>query len=258
MKQPGNREILDVAIAAAVEAGKITLEYFRSGSFEVETKADASPVTIADKRAEECIVGMIRGAFPDHRIIGEESGASTGDGPVTWIVDPIDGTKTFICGVPLYGVMIGVEIEGDVAAGVVHFPALDETYYASRGDGSYCNGRRIHVSETSSLEGAVMLVTDTKRFARDPEKAAGHDRLMSAVKMYRSWGDCYGHMLVASGRAEIMLDPVMSLWDLAPLKVIVEEAGGVFTDWSGERTIHGTSGISTNRALRDAVMEKLR
>jgi histidinol phosphatase-like enzyme (inositol monophosphatase family) len=251
------REILDVAIDAAYEAGKITLEYFQTRSFEVETKADNSPVTMADKRSEERIVEIIRRSFPDHGIIGEESGTSRGSGAATWIVDPIDGTKSFICGVPFYGVMIGVEIDDEVVAGVVHFPALAETYYASKGGGSFWNGRRMRVSEVGAIESAVLLATDTKRFARDPGKARGHDRLVAAAKMYRSWGDCYGHMLVASGRAEIMLDPVMSVWDLAPLKVIVEEAGGVFTDWEGAATIHGTSAISTNSAIRDAVMEAL-
>lgn len=252
------REILDVALEAAIEAGKITLEYFQTGSFDVETKADNSPVTMADKRSEECVRAIIGRGFPDHAIVGEESGTTNPEGPATWIVDPLDGTKTFICGVPLYGIMIGVEIEREVVAGVVHFPALAETYHATKGGGSYWNGRPMRVSDVSALDKAVLLATDTKRFARDPVKAAGHDRLVEAVKMYRSWGDCYGHMLVASGRAEIMLDPKMSIWDLAPLKVIVEEAGGVFTDWEGVATIHGTSAVSTNAALREQVMEMLR
>lgn len=252
-----NRSLLDVAMEAAFEAGKITLEYFQTSSFEVETKGDNSPVTVADKRAEERIVKIIRRSFPDHSIIGEESGESGGSGPATWIIDPLDGTKTFVCGVPFYGVMIGVEIDRKVEVGVVHFPALGETYYATRGGGSYWNGRRMRVSTVSDISKAVLLATDTKRFERDLTKGHGHDRLMSAVRMYRTWGDCYGHILVASGRAEIMLDPAMSVWDCAPLQVIVEEAGGVFTDWDGVPTIHGTSAISTNSLIRTAVMEML-
>jgi histidinol phosphatase-like enzyme (inositol monophosphatase family) len=253
-----HRELLDVAIEAAIEAGKITLEYFQTTSFEVEMKENSSPVTIADRRAEERIRGMITRAFPGHGIVGEEFGTTEGSEPITWIVDPLDGTKTFVCGVPFYGVLIGIEIAGEIEAGVAHFPALGETYYASKGDGSFWNGRRIRVSTTAAMSDAVLLATDSKRFDRDPEKSEGHRRLVAATKMYRTWGDCYGHMLVASGRAEIMLDPAMRPWDAAPLKVIVEEAGGHFTDWSGTPTIYGKSAISTNAALHAATMEMLR
>lgn len=251
---PLHRDILDTAIEAAVEAGKITLQYFQTSSFEVETKADSSPVTIADRRAEESITRIISSRFPGHGIIGEEHGCRDGSEPVTWIIDPIDGTKSFICGVPLYGVMIGVEIEGAADVGVVHFPALGETYYAARGCGSYWNGRRMRVSETADIADAVLLGTGSKRFPRESEKGRAQEALAGATKFHRTWGDCYGHMLVASGRAEIMLDPAMSVWDCAPLQVIIEEAGGVFTDWSGRRTIHGGSAISTNARLRPEVM----
>ena len=248
------REILDTAVEAAVEAGKITLQYFQTASFEVELKSDRSPVTIADRRAEERIAEIVGKRFPGHAILGEEHGLRGGSDPVTWIIDPIDGTKSFICGVPLYGVMIGVEIEGRADVGVVHFPALGETYYAARGFGSYWNGRRMRVSQTTDLADAVLLSTASKRFPPDSDVGRAQEALTERTKLHRTWGDCYGHMLVASGRAEIMLDPKMSVWDCAPLAVIVEEAGGIFTDWSGERTIHGGSAISTNANLRDEVM----
>lgn len=252
------RTFRDIAVEAAIEAGKITLEYFQISSLDVEMKENQSPVTIADKRAEERIVSIIRRNFPDHGIIGEESGTSEGSGGITWIIDPLDGTKTFIAGVPMYGVLIGVEADGEVVAGVVHFPALGETYYASRGDGAYWNGRRMRVSEVSDAARALLLATDIRRFERDPEKEAGFRRLLPATRMFRTWGDCYGHMLVASGRADIMLDPAMSVWDSAPLKIIVEEAGGIFTDWAGIPTIHTGSAVTTNGHLHQKVMEMLR
>lgn len=252
-----HRDILELALDAAVEAGRITLQYFQTRSFETEIKEDNSPVTIADKLAEKRLIGMIRARYPDHAILGEESGASDGSAPVTWILDPIDGTKNFICGLPFYGVLVGVEIEGTVAVGVAHFPALGETYYASTGGGAYWNGRRIRVSTVSDLAQAVVLTTNTRAFDRHPDKAAAHEHLAAGAKMYRSWGDCYGHVLVASGRAEVMLDPKMSPWDSAALMPIVEEAGGVFTDWSGNPTVHGGSAVSTNAALRPLVAEVL-
>ncbi len=246
-------DILDLALQAATEAGKITLQYYQTDTFATEIKQDQSPVTIADKRAEEHIVARIRARYPDHAILGEESGETAGSAGVTWILDPIDGTKTFICGVPFYGVLIGVEIAGRVDVGVAHFPALNETYYAVRGGGSFCNGRRIHVSQAGTLAEAVVLTTDTRAFAKQPAMAEAHRVMMEGAKLYRTWGDCYGHMLVASGRAEIMLDAKMSPWDAAALLPIVEEAGGVFTDWAGNATPHGGSAISTNAAIRPFV-----
>jgi len=248
----------ETALQAAVEAGEIISEYYQLPSLAVEMKENQSPVTIADRRAESHIISVIRRHFPDHAILGEESGASGGDGGVRWIIDPLDGTKTFIAGVPLYGVMIGVEADGDVVAGVVHFPALGETYHAARGGGACWNGRRMQVSSVADPSAALLLATDIRRFDRDPEKKEGFLKLLPATRMFRTWGDCYGHMLVASGRAEIMLDPAMSIWDAAPLKVIVEEAGGVFTDWSGTPSIYSGNAISTNAALHGIVMEMLR
>ncbi len=215
---------LDVAVEAAVAAGRITLQYFQTNTFTAETKADSSPVTIADRKSEELIAGTIRRNFPGHGIVGEESGESTGTEPVRWIIDPLDGTKTFIRGVPFYGVMIGVEIEGRVEAGVVQMPALGETYYAARGSGSFRNGERLRVSETARLDDALLLTTDVAGITKRPAKEAGFQRLLGGARMFRTWGDCYGHLLVASGRAEIMLDAKMSIWDSAALAPIVGTA----------------------------------
>lgn len=252
------QEIRDIAVEAAIQAGRITLEYFQTPTFSVELKENRSPVTIADRRAEERITSIIRHHFPTHSIIGEEQGASPGSAPVTWIIDPIDGTKSFMRGVPLYGVLIGVEIEGEVQVGVVNLPALGELHYAVRGAGAFWNGRRSRVSSVDALSEAALTFTSPNGMRRSREKNDGYERLSAAVQFERGWGDCYGHVLVATGRAEIMLDPSVSIWDVAALKVIVEEAGGVFTDWQGTPTIRGGSGISTNANLHAATMEMLR
>ena len=250
-------ELLDTAIEAAHEAGKITLRYFRSSQLKVEAKSNNSPVTEADKRAEEVITKIISSRYPDHAILGEEHGAKEGNEPVRWIIDPIDGTKTFIRGVPLYGTLIGVEVNGDVQVGVVNMPALDELYYASSGSGAYMNGRKITVSTIDNLSEAAILTTSERSVRDNPEKSTGYVELVRKTKLQRTWGDCYGHVLVASGRAEGMLDPGMDLWDSAPLKVLVEEAGGIFTDWNGKATIYGGSAISTNWELGEKIREVL-
>lgn len=249
--------LLDVALEAAYEAGRITQSYFQTTDFAVETKSDDSPVTIADRRAEERIVSVVRRHFPTHSILGEESGETVGSEPVQWIVDPIDGTKSFISGVPLYGVMIGVVVEGVPSVGVVHFPALGDTHHAARGLGAYWNGRRSRVSDRASLEEARVLSTDARRITGDPARAAGYLELERRAKLVRTWGDCYGHMLVATGRAEIMLDPKMSIWDCAALLPIVEESGGHFTSWRGEARIDGGDAISVNDRLFETVLELL-
>lgn len=250
--------LLEAAIDAAHSAGKKTLPHFRARDYDVEYKENRSPVTVADRNAEEEIARIVRRRFPDHGILGEEFGSREGTAPVRWIVDPIDGTKSFVQGVPLYGTLVGIEVEGQVAVGAVYMPALDETYYAATGLGAFCNGRRMKVSDTSDLSEAVILCTDERRLRNDPAKGPGYVELCGRTRFQRTWGDCYGHMLVASGRAEAMFDPGMEIWDCAALKVIVEEAGGVFTDWSGAPTIDGGSAISTNAALRDEIMDVLR
>jgi histidinol-phosphatase len=200
-------ELLDVALSAAREAGEVTLRYFQR-NLTVETKADLSPVTIADRESERVLRQRIEQRFPDHGILGEEFGAVRDDAAYRWMLDPIDGTLSFIRGVPLYGVMVGLEHACEPELGVVHFPALVETIWARRGGGAWWNGRRAKVSEVARLADATLVTTDLAGFA-----AAGFDvayqRLRAAVKLERTWGDCYGHMLVATGRAEVMVDPIL-------------------------------------------------
>lgn len=249
-------EILTEAESFAREAGALTLRYF-GGEVEIDTKADGTPVTVADREAEALLRTRIEQRFPGHGILGEEHG-ETGEGAdVRWIVDPIDGTKSFIAGVPLYGVLIGVEIEGVPSVGIAHFPALRETVVAGRGIGARLNGRPCAVSPRTELSRSVLLTTDAGAIADSPV-GNGWRALRNAVAVTRTWGDAYGHILVATGRAEIMVDPELSPWDAAPLLPIVSEAGGRFSSLEDEATIHGGSGISTNGILHGAALDRLR
>jgi histidinol-phosphatase len=249
------RTLLDFAVEASWQAGKITLEYFQAGT-AVERKSDASPVTLADRRSEAKLRESIQRHFPAHGILGEEYGEVLGHSPYRWILDPLDGTRSFIQGVPLYGVMVGLEYAGRAILGVVHFPAMGDTVYAAKSEGCYWNGRRAQVSSINTLEDAVLLATDVGSLY-----AAGRGRifetLQNQTRLQRTWGDCYGHILVATGRAEIMLDPILNIWDCAALQPILEEAGGTFTDWSGTPTHDGGNGFSTNGHLFHTVMQTI-
>jgi histidinol phosphatase-like enzyme (inositol monophosphatase family) len=247
---------LDFAMDAAWQAGQLTLAHFQTG-VAVERKGDDSPVTVADRGAEQLLRRLIEGRFPGHAVVGEEYGESERDSTYRWIIDPIDGTQSFIRGVPLYGVLIGLEIAGEVAVGVSHFPGLGEMVAAARGEGCRWNGRPAHVSDVSRLDQALLVFSDWAGFAGHG-RAEAWARLCQATRTLRGWGDCYGHCLVATGRAEVMLDPIMSAWDCAALLPILQEAGGTFTDWQGQATIYGQEAVSTNGALFDQVMEIVR
>jgi histidinol-phosphatase len=255
---PENNELkslLDFAVRLAREAGDITLRHFK-GSFAAERKADDSFVTIADREAERFLRASIEQSFPDDGILGEEEGEKIGTSRRRWIIDPVDGTYSFVHGVPLYAVLIGLEIDEEPVLGAVNLPALNELVYAARGLGCFWNGEPARVSETKSLSEALLLATDfgtAEQYGFGPAAA----KLQHQVNARRTWGDAYGHVLVATGRADIMLDPVMNVWDCAALLPLLEEAGGTFTDWQGKRTIHGGNAISTNGRLFDNVMETI-
>ena len=228
----------------ARRAGAITLEHFMT-KLSVETKADESPVTIADRRTEQFLRDEILRLFPADGIVGEEFGVTEGSSGRKWILDPIDGTKSFIHGVPFYGVMIGVEERGEMVAGTVYIPPLGEATTAVRGQGCWWNGRRACVSQVAALSDSLLLTTDVAHHAASG-RGASWQALASRARLVRTWGDCYGYILVATGRAEVMMDATMSAWDAAALMVIMEEAGGSFTDYAGERTVYGNCGIGTN------------
>ncbi len=249
-----NALLLQAVHDAARVAGDIALSYYRRG-VSVESKGDGSPVTIADREAEQAARGWIARHFPGDEVLGEEFGYTAGKGR-RWFIDPIDGTKTFVRGVPLWGSMIGVA-EGDtVLAGAIYCPAVEELVTAAVGEGCWLNGVRCQVSSIARLEEATLLTTDDT-FRYNPERAPRWAALARQAAVARTWGDCYGYVLVATGRAEVMVDDKLSPWDAAALIPIITEAGGVYTDWRGGGAVDGGDGIATNTALANSVRRLL-
>ena len=248
------RPYLEFATLTAYEAGRLTLGYFGTQEALPEFKADDTPVTVADRKAERLIRERIAARYPKHAVIGEEYGETEGADPYhRWILDPIDGTKAFVRGVPLYGVLIGLEIEGVCEVGAAYFPAMDEMVCAATGEGCYLNGRRTHVSKTQKLARGIACFTDAASFG-EQGRAAAWERLLFAAGSAHGWSDAYGHALVATGRAELMLDPIMNPWDCGPFPPILREAGGFFGDWSGNETIYANEAMSTTRTLLPEVL----
>jgi histidinol-phosphatase len=246
-------DYLDFAVETAYLAGRLTLGYFQTG-LEAELKGDRTPVTLADRQAEELIRQQIERRYPHHAIEGEEYGRrETGSASHRWFVDPIDGTKSFVHGVPLYAVLVGLEIEGTVRVGAAYFPALDEMLAAASGYGCWWNGRRAHVSGVSALENAVVAFTDVASFAAHG-RSRQWERIKQATYYQAGWGDAYGYLLVATGRVELMLDPVMNTWDCAPFPPILQEAGGFFGDWQGTPTVYGGEALATTQQLLPQVL----
>ncbi|MDX1412546.1 MAG: inositol monophosphatase family protein [Candidatus Promineifilaceae bacterium] len=242
---PSTTTLLEFALDAAWQAGRMTLAHYQT-SIQISRKDDNTPVTIADREAELKIRRLITDNWPDHGIIGEEFGREPRKSSYTWIIDPIDGTNSFISGVPLYSTLIALTDGDHALIGVAHFPALGETIYAVRNGGCYWNGRRAHVSNVDKLSDAVLLTSGLNYFG---SKTPAWERLVDNTYIQRTWGDAYGYFLVATGRAEVMVDPAMHLWDSAPFQVIIEEAGGTFTDWQGNPTIHAPESMATNGTL---------
>jgi histidinol-phosphatase len=251
---------LDERVAPAAELARITgtvaLRHYRT-HLTVETKADGSPVTVADRAAETAARAWVQSRFPQDGVLGEELGEERPGAGRRWIIDPIDGTKAFVRGTPLWGSLVAL-CEGErVLAGAAYFPAVDELVAAAPGAGCWWNGSRCHVSSVSTLADATVLTTD-ERFPENPERAAGFRALARVASVSRTWGDCFGYLLVATGRAEVMCDGTMSVWDAAALQPIIEEAGGEFTDWLGVATAFGGSAVATNRLLAGEARATLR
>lgn len=242
---------LAFALDAAVEAGRLTLAWFQ-GAAGFELKDDASPVTAADRAAERRLRDRIESAFPGEPILGEEEGGvQSGE---QWVIDPIDGTKSFVCGVPLYAVLLSYEDAQGPLIGVSYFPALDWLVYAERGQGAFANGRPIRVSPQTNLDEVVICVGGHRSLEKH-DRLEGFQKVAREVMATRTWGDAYGHCMVAAGRAHAMVDPVVSKWDISAVNLIVEEAGGQFTDFSGKR-LPQTEAVSSNGALHEWLLEQ--
>lgn len=247
--------LLEAVSEVASVAGRVALGYFKAGA-TIDIKSDGSPVTIADRNAEQAARVWISSRFPGDDILGEEYGATGAHAIRRWYIDPIDGTKTYVRGIPLWGTMIAVAEGDEVIAGAIYCPAVDELVAAAAGCGCWWNGVRCAVSAENALERSTILVTDD-RFAHNPARALRWQALGKRVAVTRSWGDCYGYVLVATGRAELMVDDKLSPWDAASLFPIIREAGGIFTDWRGGIATDGGDGVASNAALavvfRDAL-----
>lgn len=241
------KELLDAAIEIARIGGEHTLNYFKK-DIHIISKDDDTPVTIADRETEQILRKEILSRYPDHGIVGEEFGTTNEGSNVTWVLDPIDGTKSFIHGVPFYTTLIGVLMDNEPVVGIIYAPALDELCAAGIGLGATFNGEPCHVSETKELSEATFLVTEIDRFRQMGQQELFQE-LLDRTRLHRTWGDAYGHMMVATGRADLMYDPELNIWDAAALLPVVQEAGGVFSDVSGEQTIHSGNGYSTNEFL---------
>jgi histidinol-phosphatase len=267
--QPASGDLetrLDLALSLARQAGELVMRHFqRLTAPQIERKRDGSHVTIADREAERLIREAVASTFPGDALLGEElgaSGESAGTPPeFRWIVDPIDGTASFVHGVPLFGTLIGVERDGVPVVGVIHMPALGETVHASRSGGAWWTRPgerpvRTRVSTASRLADALVLTTSTDYF-RATGTMDAFVRLSGAARSVRGWSDCYAHLLVATGRADAAVEPKVNPWDVAPLGIIFPEAGGTHTDWLGEPTIHSPCSIATSPSLLPELVQML-
>jgi histidinol phosphatase-like enzyme (inositol monophosphatase family) len=231
------------------------MKHFEAG-IEMEDKSDDSPVTNADREAEVYLSAALEEAFPEDGQMGEEGVAKDSRSGRRWIIDPIDGTKAFVRGVPLWGTLVAC-CEGEtVLAGAVCYPVVDETLAAAVGEGCWWNGTRARVSAVDTLAQATACITD-ERFPGRPHRAAQWRAVAAECGVVRTWGDCYGYLLLATGRAEVMVDDLMNPWDAAAVLPLVTEAGGAFTDWRGRATAFGGDVIATNAALASLVRGRL-
>jgi histidinol-phosphatase len=234
----------ELAVEAARVAGDLARTYYET-TFDVERKADDSPVTIADRQAEQSIRAAVGKYFPADGFLGEEYGDQPGTSGFRWVIDPIDGTKSFIRHIPVWATLVGLEYKGEQIGGVAYIPVFGQVYRALRGDGAYMNDRRVRVSDVPRLKDSFLCYSSLTWFQK-----AGRERtfldLVAKTQRQRGFGDFYGFVLVAEGAVEVMVEHGVNPWDVAATKAIVEEAGGTFTDWSGTPTIHTPDVLATN------------
>jgi histidinol-phosphatase len=248
--------VLDVARRSVQAAATVSLRRFET-SLAVETKGDGSPVTIADREAEAAILETIRASFPDHAVLAEESGAAGSPALGRWIVDPIDGTRGFTRGGTFWGPLVAYEREGEVLAGAIALPALGRTYWAARGLGAFRDGVRLRIREESDLARATLSLGEMRGLLAPPHGSAVLEMIRGAGST-RCHGDVAGASLLLDGQADLWLEAGVKPWDLAPHAVLVEEAGGRFTDFEGRRTPHSGNAVAGGAALHDAALRSLR
>lgn len=248
-------QYLQFAHELARESEELILKHWKRGGLAVSLKADRTVVTETDQEVETMMRERIKAAFPEHGIIGEEFGNENEDAEYVWILDPIDGTVSYVHGIPLYGSLYGLLHRGQPILGVINQPNLGQLCIGD-GETTTLNGEPIHCGDKQDLSEAVLLCTDPRR-PHHHQNGPAFDALIRQVHTYRGWGDCYGYLMVATGRADVMLDPIMSPWDLLPLIPIIRGAGGVITDWQGEDPVKGNSAIAASPAIHAAVLKAL-
>lgn len=253
MATPVDPELLDTAVTLTRQAGELTLQYFRRDDLAIDRKGDGTPVTVADRAAERLIREELEARYPDDGILGEEEAEKIGTSGRRWIIDPIDGTKAFTHGVPLYTNLLALEDEDGIAVGVINVPALGETVYAGRGLGCFANGAPVSVNDREGIDDAYLTSSGLSPWDDDCLLRAKRAKLN-----LRTWGDGYGYVLVATGRVEAMFDPKAELYDVAPMPVIMSEAGGRFTDINGNPSPANGSGLATNGKIHDELLAILR
>lgn len=247
--------ILNAAIEAAKAAGDIALHYFRT-NLTIEIKADRTPVTRADRECEAKISEILQTRFPHHGFLGEELGERAGAVNARWIIDPIDGTKNFIRGIPFFATLIALEEEGEVTTGVMYAPATNDLLYARKGNGAFANSRQVHVSAISDLRQAMLVYGGLKDLMVRPCWQP-FLRLVEMTARQRGFGDALGHSVVICGQAEVVLEPEIKPWDVAATKIIVTEAGGRYSDFAGTPSIYTGSAVISNGRMHDAVVNIL-
>lgn len=247
-------ELKNFCKVLAEASGKIIKQFWRT-DITVDNKADSSPVTIADKKSEELMRELIMKEFPEHGILGEEFGEHNLNAEFQWVLDPIDGTKSFICGAPTFGTLIAILKKGEPILGVINQPILNE-FLIGDNKCTELNGKGVEVRECDHLSSAVLLTSDHLTFGKYRSQE-NFDKLVRKVKLYRMWGDCFGYYLLASGFADIVIDPIMNKWDLAALIPIINGAGGVITDYYGNDPMKGDSIIATCGTIHKEVVHIL-
>ena len=239
----------------ADKSGEVIKPYFAEANLTVELKADQTLVTQADREAETVMRDLIRKAYPDHGILGEEFGSENTSAEFVWTLDPIDGTISFASGCPLFGTLIVLLQAGKPVLGAINNPILNQLCIGNNLE-TTLNGRVVKLRETHHLSEALLLTTNIASVAKY-QKKDGFEKLLGQTHLFRTWGDCYGYLLVASGGADIMLDPIMHSWDIIPLIPIIQGAKGVITAWSGTEASHGNSCVAANKTLHPQVLEIL-
>ena len=249
------KEFTEFIHTLAEKSGDVIRPFFSQANLAVETKEDQTIVTQADRRAETAMRALIRKTYPHHGILGEEFGPENASAEFVWTLDPIDGTISFARGCPLFGTLIGLLHDDHPILGAIHHPLLNQLCIGNNTE-TTLNGRAVQLRETNCLSEAMLLTTDVASIDK-LQKQQGFERLFRQTRLFRTWGDCYGYLLVASGGADIMLDPIMNPWDILPLIPIIRGANGVVTTWSGTDAAKGDSCVAANKTLHPKVLEIL-